>query len=320
MQLFIKAFNRTFYLARLLGTLRALATGIDSVIILDDGTPQRFLAKLREDYPEVTIVQAPHGERKTQLMREGRISERMSPAEEAALGLTNPAEFWVSEIERRAQDWIGVLEEDVWFVHPFDCASLLEICRARDILMYRLFWASVPALAPQSETFETLQAGRTPVHLYMPKVRGALERPKLFTPAQAIYRTDYWLNAFRVTGYNFTIGSQFDRSVEFLGNKLVRPVFAHSANELVVHGYSSTSRKTAKTLTGVEFNPTEINLALNEAWLDGSLDASQGVPTDFDEACLLRALTGRLPDRAIEEWRLWKRRFLEYYRAMGSTV
>jgi len=319
LHVFIKAFNRTFYLARLLSSLRQHAIGVSRITVLDDGTPRRFLEKIERDYPEVRIVQAPHGELKTQLMQQGRYAEQLSSAEQAALGLMNAAEFWVSEVERWPDKLIAVLEEDVWLIRALDLPAVTAVLSDHYAVMYRFFWNCTPQLVPPAETLRIVPAGRSSVHFYWPKVKSPLDRGKVFMPGMAIYRRDYWLHAFRAPDYCFQMSSQFERATQYVKARRNHVTFAHSGEELVRHGYSSTSRRT-NFVASARFDPMPLNLALNSAWLDGNLDETRDLPEDFDEETVVQAVKGRLAQHDVDAWRRWKRSFLDYYRSMGARL
>lgn len=318
MRIFVKAFNRTYYLARLLGTMRSLVSGGGKVTVLDDGTPRRYLDRLASEFPEVEVVQSPHGELKTRLMFEGRYDEQLSSAEQAMLGLVNPAEFWVDEIGRASGERILVLEEDVWFTGPLDLAALEPELSRHDVLMYRFFWNRIDGSVPSEETWKVVRAGRSELHLYKARLKKSLDQGKVIMPAQGIYSKDYWLHAFSAPDYRFRTRSQFERAMEFLRARGAG-TFAHSGSELVRHGYSSSSRRLSFS-GGLAHDPLPFNMALNDAWCEGVLDASASLPMDFDDDVLERALRGRIPEVGIDAWRQWKSAFLGYYRGMGAAI
>src|SRR4051812_45272248 len=115
MNLYIKSFNRPFYLERCLLTIQAFVGKNCKITVLDDGTPARYLKKISSRFPEVCIVQSPHGEMKAQRMAEGSFVESLSDEKQRKLGLINSAEFWCHEIRKCQEPYVCVLEEDVWF-------------------------------------------------------------------------------------------------------------------------------------------------------------------------------------------------------------
>ena len=94
--------------------------------------------------------------------------------------------------------------------------------------------------------------------------------------------------------------------------------FAQSADEMIAHGFSSTSPKTR--FTGELFEPQVYNSVLNEAWLAGRFNSAEGLPKDFSEEYIAAALGSEMTDEQVANWRQWKHLFLNYYRSMGAAI
>ena len=60
MQILIKSFNRPYYLDRCLASIKKFVVGYQKVLIMDDGTPQNYLDKIKQKFPFVEVVYAEH--------------------------------------------------------------------------------------------------------------------------------------------------------------------------------------------------------------------------------------------------------------------
>jgi len=66
----IKSFNRPFYLDRCLQSIEKLVTGDFKVKILDDGTPEKYLRKIREKHPSAGILTSSQYSQKIKAIKE----------------------------------------------------------------------------------------------------------------------------------------------------------------------------------------------------------------------------------------------------------
>jgi hypothetical protein len=316
MEIFIKAFNRAFCLERCLRTIERFVSGASRITVLDDGTPARYLDRIQKLFPGVQIVQSPHGELKIRLVADGTYDEKLPDSELAKIGLVNPAAFWCSEIAKCGSSYVCVLEEDVWFVRAIALDMVESNLVTNGALLFNMSRNAVLA-----GWGKVLAVRRVPIdanvtlEYYTPRIVTALDWFQLFTPSQAVYKTDYYTNAFSSPDYNFTTRSQFDRSLEYLKRMTKPAAFAFAAERLVANGLSTTSRK--NTFTGRVFDPYPFNRAMNEAWLSGQLDSNADLPLDFSEGRLLAALESHMTREQALEWKTWKDGFFAYYRNMG---
>ena len=70
MDILIKSFNRPYYLDRCLQSIAKYAQNPDySIIVLDDGTPQKYLDKIQEKHSEIKILKSEFYTEKSQLLQ-----------------------------------------------------------------------------------------------------------------------------------------------------------------------------------------------------------------------------------------------------------
>ncbi len=319
MEVFVKSFNRPFYLERCLLTIERCGGQSCNITVLDDGTPMKYLWEIQSRFPRVRIVQSPHGELKTKRVAEGSFSESLNDAELAQLGLVNSQQFWCQEIAKCNETYICVMEEDCWFTRGCAFDDLVRHLNINGALLFRMFWNSIPAVSAQDRINHRAQAGGIEVQYYFPTLNNSFERTFWFCGAQAIIRRDYWLHACTAPNYNFTIGTQFSRAFDFVKQMTgKRMTFAQSAGQMIAHGYSTTARKTR--FTGELFEPHIYNEALSEAWLAGRFNSAEALPNDFSDDYIASVLGSEMNEDQVANWREWKLRFLNYYRSMGAEI
>ena len=69
MDILIKSFNRPYYLDRCLFSIQKFGIRFrGQIFIMDDGTPHKYLDKIKEKYPFVTILKSNFYEEKTKLI------------------------------------------------------------------------------------------------------------------------------------------------------------------------------------------------------------------------------------------------------------
>ena len=70
MDIIIKSFNRPFYLDRCLYSIQKFVEGDYTITVLDDGTPEKYLTKIKTKYPSIKIVRSENYDEKTEAIQE----------------------------------------------------------------------------------------------------------------------------------------------------------------------------------------------------------------------------------------------------------
>lgn len=109
----IKSFNRTFYLDRCLQSIYRFVKGDFNGIVLDDGTPNKYLNKIRENYSEIEVrLSEPHD------FKIQSIKENIETRKEID-GFQIPIRLWYDSIQN-ASGYVFVNEDDVWLTEEID--------------------------------------------------------------------------------------------------------------------------------------------------------------------------------------------------------
>lgn len=129
----IKSFNRAFYLDRCLKSIKTYVAGNYKITILDDGTPQKYLDKIQELHPEVTILKSENYKDKEQA-----IKDNLEQGKEIN-GFQIPTKLWKNAVQE-ASEYFIITEDDVWFTENVDIDQLRENAQSHNISLLKLGW------------------------------------------------------------------------------------------------------------------------------------------------------------------------------------
>ena len=314
LNVYIKCYSRPAYLDRCIRSVKRMVSGYQAIVLLDDGLEDQHLARILELHPDVQVRRS-----LKVTCRDGGTAAPDDPR------LLDPARFWVQEIGKDSNRFMFLMEEDTWLTKPFDLPLVLRNMERNNALLLRLYWNGNPRFALSEEVIlAAILDGGTTLEYYAPKPKHWFDLYRMFSLAQAIYRTDYWVHSYTDIPSWHAEQHVLQRALAFVKahqDEAPRPRFAKMEHEVVRHCVSSTSRADAGGI-GVtcKIDPVPYNAVLNEGWYDGSLDPLEGFPHDFSEAGLMRLFEARLGREAAEAWLAWKRDYLRMYAAMGCAL
>ena len=133
MNIYIKTFNRPFYLNRCIRTIKFNVNNYDAIIVLDDGTLTKYKQKIKHLHPDVTIVCSNADDEKYQLLKQLKF-------ELIRKRYIEPAAFWIQVISQEANEYFLLLEDDTWFVDMVDVSDLEENLRKNHWIFLKLWW------------------------------------------------------------------------------------------------------------------------------------------------------------------------------------
>ena len=136
MDILIKSFNRPYYLDRCLQSIYMNCLGSDFKIkILDDGTPEQYLLKIKHKFPEVILLKSNFYELKSKSCNLGLKPEIMDI----------PIDFWI-ESAAKASDYLLIIEDDIWFTEKVDLDKIGTDMIQNKSVFTKLFWLGNPKL------------------------------------------------------------------------------------------------------------------------------------------------------------------------------
>ena len=136
MDILIKSFNRPYYLDR---CIQSIYTNVRDknlrIVILDDGTPTKYLEKIQNKFPKIVIIKSEFYEMKSN-----------SLAQNKGIQTTDvPIQLWLQGAQN-ASDYFLLLEDDIWFTKKIDLEETQNTLKENSIYMLKLFWLNNPQL------------------------------------------------------------------------------------------------------------------------------------------------------------------------------
>jgi hypothetical protein len=308
LNIYVKSSHRAYCLDRCMRSLEANVRGHERIVVLDDGTPDKYLQKLAGDHPGVQLAISPRA-----------MGARVPPQS------LDPARFWATEIQKDAHDYTFILEEDTWVVHPILVERVIKNLRINNAVFLKLFWAGSEKISSKPEVYlRVLFDDGDVLEYYTAQLSSIWDVYKIFMVAQGVYRVDYWLNSFASVPHWGDEPYLLKRALEFVQQMQARSQtarFAKSGTEKIRHSTTSTGRDDSGG-PGVKqkVNNALYNEVLNECWLRGEFDTMHDYPDDFSAEYLLGFFRRHLQESEIEAWLAWRAEYLAMYKSMGFSL
>lgn len=335
--IFIKSFNRAFYLDRCIASIYQNITGSYKIKILDDGTPKKYLAKIKEKYPEVEISLSDSYENKTKAIAENLISGK------PINGFEIPTKFWYDNVQKGSK-YIIVTEDDVWFTQALNIDELASDAENLNIHLLKLGWLgnvkeredlilksiskNIESAQPKDlillpeKWMEAFFYNRYKFFSLLYKFGKADHKTHVKYWAinsilMGFFRKDYWLEIWK------KMDGKVDEKRQLINASLVYKKHKKNANfiaRLKTESMKTTFQSSAANSYheyGFDFDVNQFNHLINEAWLRGDFDPMQNYPKDFSLDYFKTFLQGKTN---LEEYEKWVDQFKVQYRNLGSDV
>jgi glycosyltransferase involved in cell wall biosynthesis len=331
--IYIKSFNRAYYLERCIRSIYQFVAGSFRIIILDDGTPDVYLKRIEELFPDVEVVKSDYYSEKSHALQQ-HIEQR------ATYNLnTIPSEFWFREISKASSIFL-LLEEDAWITHSIQIDELTNSMIRGNLCILKIGWngsqhlvsGHKEAISPIAERIvPKLPLDRnfilTAILTNKFKFRSLLYKLKIITPAvitpyytlytvtSALFEKNYWLYLWETSGNLVNEGDQLLQALKWKEHYASN--YGKTIQEVVKTSFvtSSTNRFSA-----VDFDMITLNHHLNEAWLSGALSWSENFPRDFDITYLTQFIQFEDADMYVDQWKSWISMFKKIYREIDCVV
>jgi GR25 family glycosyltransferase involved in LPS biosynthesis len=305
------------------------------IVILDDGTPDKYLKKISEKYSDITILKS------------ALYDEKVSAIENDAsnINLKVPIDLWIN-VAKNASDYFVLLEDDIWFT-DYITLNDLEISLQKDkVQMLKLFWLGNSKLISdrivKKESFFSIYEPnlytRNPF-LYKLffvcsrfKIRKIMTFLTIYTDARAlnyysiysvagvIFRRDYFLSLWKNHTNTINEGLQLINAVQFL-NKNKKASFGRTNKEVVKTSFLSAATNQHKSYENVSIDMFAFNKIINEAWYMGELDGMDNFSNDLNPESIQKILRDTNDTNANEEeWKKWVERFKRQYTSFGCII
>lgn len=291
MYIYIKSFNRPFYLDRCLQSISMHVNGNDRLIVLDDGTPEKYLNKILDRYPQVDLRLSNNGDKlKLDLLRTGNFSAMGRLCE-------NHYDFWKREIAADAQEYFIVLEEDTWFISDISLDAVEQELIKENVSMLKLWWCNKFVPPTPFKSTDNLSFYKHP------PVSDLWSYWNIWLQCMAIYRKDFWTAVTQNVHDMVNEPLQLKYAKQYLDN-YPEAVFANTNIRTVSQGWAVTSRNDTSYHSMGDAQYLFID-ALNDAWLADNFDVMSGYPLDLPTSALLTAAKKYISKQHLNTWEQW---------------
>ena len=335
--IFIKSFNRTFYLDRCIASIEKYVSGDYKIKILDDGTPEKYLDKIRKKYSNVEILLSDNYPKKIKAIEENLTTGK------SVNGFEIPTKFWYENV-KNGSEYVIVTEDDVWFTQPINVDELSNQSKKLNINLIKLGW-----LGNESERkdliidsiSDQLESAKPKDLLFFPgKMMEAFfyNYYKFYTILYKLGKVDnftqrkYWaLNSILMGFFNKAywlkiwegMDGKVDEKRQLINASLVYK--KHKKNPNFISKLKNESMKTTFQSSatnsyheyGFDFDVNRFNHLINEAWLKDDFDAMENFPKDFSSDYFKNFVGTQIK---FDEFEKWANQFRKQYADIGCQT
>ncbi|WP_396158271.1 hypothetical protein [Flavobacterium sp.] len=338
MDILIKSFNRPYYLDRCLFSInKHVNIGNGKIKILDDGTPQIYLDKIIDKYPNVIINKSVFYEEKVRYTIEGKRPEKYNI----------PINLWVDAAQKASENFI-LIEDDTWFINDINLDEVNKEIAINNVALTKLYWIgnarinqskkeiplkNIILLIPK--LFTTIPAIYYFVFYKFDcfKIRKALRFFKINTDERELaYRTIYAVAGMIFNKNYFTKlwdnhqnsideGLQIFNAVKVFRNQNKNLQFARYKHEILRTGFISSATNQDKEVYAENVDMFVFNKLMNEAWLHNQLDVISSLPNDIQVQPIIKILDENSQKKILSKnWIDWVGSFKDFYIKMGCKI
>lgn len=338
MDIIIKSFNRPYYLDRCLFSIQNYVKNFDGKItVLDDGTPQIYLDKIVEKYPNIVLKKSEFYNQKQEFTINGFRPETYKI----------PIDLWINAAKEASDNFI-LIEDDTWFVETIDLKNIENEINENNVVITKLFWLGNPKLNQNKieEIKDKIVLLKPKLYTIIPalyyfifykfdkfKIRKTLRFLNIYTEekrlayytiyavAGMIFNKDYFVKLWENHSNNVDEGLQHFNAVKQLFKNKKKINFARYKNEILRTGFiSSATNEHKENFTG-NIDMFLFNKIINEAWFADNLDVTISLPNDFDENTIVNLLDNDSEKRInATKWISWKNDFEYQYKSIGCVI
>ncbi len=335
--IFIKSFNRPFYLDRCLKSIENFISGNYKITILDDGTPQKYLDKIKQKYSEINILKSKNYSDKNQAIIDNLISGK------EINGFQIPTDLWINAV-KNASEYFIITEEDVWFTEPININDLVQKSKKHNISLLKLGWLG----NQKDDQWVNIKSIDKEIYSIYPK-KLFLSYPiimdwffynkfKFFTICyrlgifdnytklkywslnsilMGLWQKDYWLSIWKDSQGIVDEKQQLRNAANYYKKHRQNSNFI---TRLKIEKMKTTFQSSATNSYhkyGIDFDVNYFNHLMNEAWLNGHFDAMQNFPKDFSIEYFEEFLDEKIN---ITNFHHWVEKFKNQYKNLGCNV
>nr|WP_297307937.1 hypothetical protein [uncultured Flavobacterium sp.] len=332
MDIYIKSFNRPFLLDKCLASIQMFAENFNGkIVVMDDGTPEKYLQKIQGKYPEIELHKSEFYQEKSKA-----IENNLDPEKNI------PAVFWRETISK-GSDYFVLIEDDCWFSEPIDFVSLENDMKLNNLHLVKLLWMGNKALISdrisKSTTFlhitkpklfswnpfiiellyrkKTFKIDAVLNRLGVPIVNNYLKYYQIYAVANAAFSKEYYLRAWGSTTNKVDELEQILQVVQITKQQLN---VANAKIEPIRTSLKTTASKQNKESLNFDFDVYSINKILNEAWFSNKFevfDFKNDISNSFIEKIIEQ---NNFPENSFSNWLIWYNKLKQSYENIGCVI
>ncbi len=333
----IKSFNRPYYLDRCLESIDKYVSGDCKIVVLDDGTPEKYLNKIREKHPRIQILLSKQYPDKIKA-----VQENLETGKEIN-GFQIPANSWYDAVKNATQ-YVMVTEDDVWFTEQANLNDLASQMNEYGIDLLKLGWlgnAKMKTSENDAELSDELNAenlhgiftsNQFIMDLFMYNkfkffsllyrlgiVNNQTKRKywALNSILMGLWRKDYWLFVWKDSKGKTDEKQQLRNAAVWLHKNKSNPNMVAKAKTNYLKTTFQSSATNSYHKYGFDFDVNYFNHVINEAWYKDRFNPMQNFPKDFSPEYFDQFLDENI-NKA--EYHKWVEKFKNQYRALGIEI
>lgn len=333
----IKSFNRPYYLDRCIQSIYKNVEGQFTVTVLDDGTPEKYLDKIRIKHPSVKIKLSNQYPKKSKA-----IQENLKDGKEID-GFQIPTQLWKDAVNE-SFDYVLVTEDDVWFTDKINLEQIAEEMKANQIDLVKLGWLGNYKDDEFIETKEISQNLNSLIPLKLFTSNKLImdlfmyNKYKFFTILYKLgwvdnktkrkywalnsilmgfYRKEYWEYIWKDAQGKVDEKQQLrNAAVWYHKYKKKENTIARTKSEVMKTTFKSSATNSYHKY-GFDFDVNYFNHLINEAWFQDKFDAMQNYPNDFSNEYFEQFFDEKINKN---EFTKWVEKFKNQYKNLGAQV
>ncbi|MCO7319152.1 glycosyltransferase family 2 protein [Riemerella anatipestifer] len=335
--IYIKSFNRAYYLDRCLASIARNVKGTYSIAVLDDGTLPKYLDKIKEKYPQINIKTSKSYSQKIKGVEENIFLGKNIDS------FNIPTDLWIETVEN-GTDYCIVTEDDVWFTETIDVENLLTEVEKNNINLLKLGWLS------NFKDDEYLQIGKINEDINFNRPKDLFlgskwlmdiffyNRYKFFSITyrlgifnnytkrkywslnsilMGLWKKEYWLEVWKDAKGRVDEKQQLRNAAAYYNKHKNNPNFIARLSKEAMKTTFQSSATNSYHEYGFKVDINYINYLLNEAWYNDKLDSMQNYPNDFSTEYLETFFDDKVDKN---EYRKWVEQFKNQYRNLGCSI
>lgn len=336
--IFIKSFNRPYYLDRCLQSIFRFVKGEFRVVVLDDGTPEKYLEKIQSKFPEIEIRVSEQYDFKIKSIQDNLNNGKQID------GFKIPIPLW-KEAVRNGSEYMIMTEDDVWFTAPIDVDKLTNYMKEFEMVLIKLGWISRKKIksefvqlneeliavepkiftAPRWFMKDFFFRNKWKMHSLLYRLRIVDNHTKteywaMNALLMGMFRKDYWLAVWETLELKVDEKEQLVNATEWYRKNRQKNRFGKLNYEMMKTTFVSSATNSYHKY-GDELDINQFNFIMNEAWFNDELDSMNNFPKDISEEVYLKILTEKNEPKAQPEaWKNWAEMFKEQYRKQQVEV